>query len=100
MSHAAPPRHTNDLRAIHALQGRRLDIAKALADGPMTVSELTVRFGLSLGAIGGHLQVMRYAGLVTQTGAQKPYHLNRDAFAPLAALFASLAEPQAEGDAE
>ncbi|GII76011.1 ArsR family transcriptional regulator [Sphaerisporangium rufum] len=55
--------------ALSRLVGpRRADVLRAL-DVPATTTQLAARLGLSLGTIGGHLAVLREAGLVTRTRA-------------------------------
>jgi DNA-binding transcriptional ArsR family regulator len=46
--------------------GARAAILRALA-APATTSQLVAQLGLSLGTVGGHLAVLRAAGLVTRT---------------------------------
>ncbi|SDL28902.1 ArsR/SmtB family transcription factor [Nonomuraea jiangxiensis] len=55
--------------ALSRLVGpRRADVLRAL-DVPATTTQLVAQLGLSLGAVGGHLAVLRDAGLVTRTRA-------------------------------
>jgi predicted transcriptional regulator len=85
---------------LHALEGYRLDLLLAIEAGPQTVSELVEATGFPRICIVRHMRPLRLAGLVRSVGYPARYELVRDAFPPVAAFFARLAEPQVEGDPE
>jgi DNA-binding transcriptional ArsR family regulator len=62
-----PPPATAATDGLSPLLGEaRAAILRALA-APATTSQLVAQLGLSLGTVGGHLAVLRVAGLVTRT---------------------------------
>ncbi|MEO3890795.1 helix-turn-helix domain-containing protein [Nonomuraea sp. B5E05] len=44
---------------------------------PATTTQLVRQLGLSLGAVGGHLAVLRESGLVTRTRTGRSVHYER-----------------------
>jgi DNA-binding transcriptional ArsR family regulator len=61
-----PPRDAGGDALGRLVGPRRADVLRALAV-PATTTQLVAQLGLSLGAVGGHLAVLREAGLVSRT---------------------------------
>ncbi len=77
----------------------RLSILVALRDGPLTVTEILQRTGLSQSNASNHLGCLRDCGLVTadQEGRYVTYHLSDDRVGELLDLAESLLADVARG---
>ncbi|MFB9469411.1 DUF5937 family protein [Nonomuraea salmonea] len=61
-----PPAHGGAAALARLIGPHRAQILRALA-APATTTQLVRQLGLSLGAVGGHLAVLRESGLITRT---------------------------------
>lgn len=77
----------------------RLTILAALREGPLTVTEIVDKTGLSQSNASNHLGCLRECGLVTaeQQGRYVTYHLSDDRVGELLALAESLLADVARG---
>ncbi|MEO3796954.1 helix-turn-helix domain-containing protein [Nonomuraea sp. B10E15] len=72
-----PPPPQSGAAALARLVGpHRAQVLRALA-APATTTQLVRQLGLSLGAVGGHLAVLRESGLVTRTRTGRSVHYER-----------------------
>jgi len=84
----SPPTH---LVEVYKALGdkRRLRLLRILAEGPISLADLTERIGLAKSTVHHHLSILRQAGLVLITiGADKDYSLRPNAVPEAADLLA------------
>ena len=88
----APPSH---LVAMYRALGdeRRLRLLRILAEGPITLADITARVDLAKSTVHHHLSILRQAGLVrVAIGADKEYSLRRDSVPEVARMLAGFLE--------
>ncbi len=84
----SPPIHLVEVYKALGDQ-RRLRLLRILAEGPMSLADVTEQIGLAKSTVHHHLRILRRAGLVLITiGADKVYSLRRDAIPEAADLLA------------
>ncbi|GAA3164019.1 helix-turn-helix domain-containing protein [Nonomuraea salmonea] len=75
-----PPAHGGAAALARLIGPHRAQILRALA-APATTTQLVRQLGLSLGAVGGHLAVLRESGLITRTRTGRSVRYERTPWA-------------------